>query len=451
MSLPSTRVDALSPRILEEIRRVRKTGFTLAPEAGTQRLRDVIQKEYREEELLDAARLFADLGWRSLKLYFMIGLPSETEDDVRGIAELAGPGEARRAAGGSPSPRASRRSRRSRTRRSSGPRSSTSRRPRRASRCCAASSAAAASSSAGTTASSRGSRACSRAATAASPTSSRRRSAPAPASTAGRTAAASPLWRDALAAARDSTRRSTCGAVRSARLLPWDHLDAGVSTRFLQQDLARAVEGQLTPDCSIERCTYCGACDFRDGAQRRLSPRGRQGHRRIAARRSRAGRSCSSRSTDGEPLPEWETRTWRRIRTEVAARRAARDARRRGRPRVADAAPLPATLAATDDGARQRAARATPRNGSARCRRRWRRRRRRPSPVQRAPRSAIARSAPARFIGTRELGTVFARAARRARLPVAFSRGHHPLPRLVVRPGAFPSARRARTSCSTSI
>src|SRR4029453_108817 len=66
VSLPSTRVGALSPRILEGIRRVRKTGFTLAPEAGTQRLRDVIQKEYREEELLEAARLFADLGWRSL-------------------------------------------------------------------------------------------------------------------------------------------------------------------------------------------------------------------------------------------------------------------------------------------------------------------------------------------------------------------------------------------------
>src|SRR5262249_52171442 len=98
VSLPSTLVDPLSPRILEEIRRVRKTGFTLAPEAGTQRLRDVIQKEYREEELLEAARLFAELGWRTLKLYFMIGLPSETEDDVRGIAELAE--RVKRAAGG---------------------------------------------------------------------------------------------------------------------------------------------------------------------------------------------------------------------------------------------------------------------------------------------------------------------------------------------------------------
>src|SRR5262249_18618515 len=90
VSLPSTRVDALSPRILEEIRRVRKTGFTLAPEAGTQRLRDVIQKEYREEGLPEAARPVAERGWRSLKLYFMIGLPSETETDVFGIAELAG-------------------------------------------------------------------------------------------------------------------------------------------------------------------------------------------------------------------------------------------------------------------------------------------------------------------------------------------------------------------------
>jgi radical SAM family uncharacterized protein len=98
VSLPSTRVDALSPRILEEIRRVRKSGFTLAPEAGTQRLRDVIQKEYQEHELLDAARLFADLGWRSLKLYFMIGLPSETEEDVLGIVELAS--RVRQAAGG---------------------------------------------------------------------------------------------------------------------------------------------------------------------------------------------------------------------------------------------------------------------------------------------------------------------------------------------------------------
>ena len=56
---------------------MRKTGFTLAPEAGSQRMRDVIQKEYREEELIEAARQIFGLGWRSLKLYFMLGLPGE--------------------------------------------------------------------------------------------------------------------------------------------------------------------------------------------------------------------------------------------------------------------------------------------------------------------------------------------------------------------------------------
>src|SRR2546426_10313644 len=76
VSLPSTRVDALSPRILEQIRRVRKTGFTPAPEAGTQRPRDVIQKEDPEEELLEAPPLFADLGWRSLQPLLMVGPPS---------------------------------------------------------------------------------------------------------------------------------------------------------------------------------------------------------------------------------------------------------------------------------------------------------------------------------------------------------------------------------------
>jgi radical SAM superfamily enzyme YgiQ (UPF0313 family) len=89
VSLPSTRVDALSPHILEEIRRVRKTGFTLAPEAGSQRLRDVIQKEYKEEELVEAAGMLFGLGWKSVKLYFMLGLPTETEEDLLGIIDLS--------------------------------------------------------------------------------------------------------------------------------------------------------------------------------------------------------------------------------------------------------------------------------------------------------------------------------------------------------------------------
>jgi len=88
LSLPSLRVDTLNPEVIEQILRVRKTGFTIAPEAGTQRLRDVINKNVTEEEILKTAQTVFDLGWRVLKLYFMIGLPSETQEDLDGLVEL---------------------------------------------------------------------------------------------------------------------------------------------------------------------------------------------------------------------------------------------------------------------------------------------------------------------------------------------------------------------------
>src|SRR5439155_9832776 len=78
-----------SPANLGQDRRVAKAGLHVAPGAGPAGVRHRDPKGDRGEELLRAARLFADLGWRSLKLYFMIGLPSETEEDVRGIAELS--------------------------------------------------------------------------------------------------------------------------------------------------------------------------------------------------------------------------------------------------------------------------------------------------------------------------------------------------------------------------
>ncbi|GAW93328.1 TIGR03960 family B12-binding radical SAM protein [Calderihabitans maritimus] len=89
ISLPSLRADAFSVGLAEEIQRVRKTGLTFAPEAGTQRLRDVINKGVTEEALLEAAQAAFSAGWTSIKLYFMIGLPTETEKDLEGIAELA--------------------------------------------------------------------------------------------------------------------------------------------------------------------------------------------------------------------------------------------------------------------------------------------------------------------------------------------------------------------------
>lgn len=89
VSLPSLRVGTLTPALMEQIKRVRKTGFTMAPEAGSERLRQVINKGITEEDLLNAASTIYKLGWRNVKLYFMIGLPTETEEDVVAIAELA--------------------------------------------------------------------------------------------------------------------------------------------------------------------------------------------------------------------------------------------------------------------------------------------------------------------------------------------------------------------------
>ena len=86
--MPSLRVDGFTDDILSKIKSVRKSGLTFAPEAGTQRLRDVINKNVREDELLNTCAVAFDGGYSTVKLYFMIGLPTETMDDVKGIAEL---------------------------------------------------------------------------------------------------------------------------------------------------------------------------------------------------------------------------------------------------------------------------------------------------------------------------------------------------------------------------
>jgi len=89
VSFPSLRVGTLTRELVEEVKKVRKTGFTLAPEAASDRLRRVINKGISEEELLENAAEAYGAGWRLIKLYFMIGLPTETQEDVLGIAELA--------------------------------------------------------------------------------------------------------------------------------------------------------------------------------------------------------------------------------------------------------------------------------------------------------------------------------------------------------------------------
>ena len=88
-SLPSLRIDSFSVDIAERLQQVRKSGLTFAPEAGTQRLRDVINKNVTEDDLLHSVCTAFEQGWKAVKLYFMMGLPTETDEDIVGIAELA--------------------------------------------------------------------------------------------------------------------------------------------------------------------------------------------------------------------------------------------------------------------------------------------------------------------------------------------------------------------------
>jgi len=89
VSLPSLRAVSLGPALLEAIKRVRKTGFTIAPEAGTERLRRVLNKAITDQEIENSCEKALKAGWKSLKFYFMVGLPTENEEDIAGIVSLA--------------------------------------------------------------------------------------------------------------------------------------------------------------------------------------------------------------------------------------------------------------------------------------------------------------------------------------------------------------------------
>ena len=89
ISLPSLRIDAFSLDVMSKVQDIKKSSLTFAPEAGSQRLRNVINKGLTEEVILNGARMAFEGGWTRVKLYFMLGLPTETEEDIRGIAELS--------------------------------------------------------------------------------------------------------------------------------------------------------------------------------------------------------------------------------------------------------------------------------------------------------------------------------------------------------------------------
>lgn len=421
VSLPSTRVDALSPHILEEIRRVRKTGFTLAPEAGSQRLRDVIQKEYREEELLEAARLLFGLGWRSVKLYFMLGLPTETAEDLLGIVDLCrkvsavGKGRCQVTASVStfvPKPHTPFQWAAQLSLEETEARQQLLRRELRRYGIQFKWHDARLSFLEGVFA--RGDRRLGEVL-----------------HTAYQRGCRFDGWTDKFRLDLWQHAFAQHGIdpafyLRRRRLdevLPWDHLDSGVSKKWLQRDLAKALAATATPDCSVERCSYCGVCDFKTIRNVTYHLNGAKGadHR---------GPQVDAWAQN--VLPEhstWGTRQWQLM--QEKRRQKIRGAGSEAGSPPAQESPPHSSAVLTPQATR-------PRFRASGNAEEWLAGD--PNTVavsQGAHAPAVSRVRvtyskldTARFLGAKEVATLFARAVRRARLPVAYSQGYHPLPRL---------------------
>ncbi|GAB7081760.1 TIGR03960 family B12-binding radical SAM protein [Megalodesulfovibrio paquesii] len=357
ISLPSLRVGSISPSVMAKIAGLRRTGVTIAPEAGSQRLRDVINKGVTEEALLEHVRELFRLGWDQVKLYFMLGLPTETKADLEAILDLCRkveavgkevkdkPGRLQVTAAVStfvPKPHTpfqwERQLSLEETKERLGflralfkphrrlglkfhmPEMSWlegvfSRADRRLAEAV--------------------SLACDRGLRFDSWTDRldiRR-------------------WREVFEAC-DINPEAYHEARDPAAPLPWDHLHPGVRKEFLLAERRRALAGSLTEDCRYGRCTRCGACGLNDGTP---------DHRLNQATRDQ-------QPTDESPVAEL---------------------------------PETAAPAKTELGAKAIQLRL------------W-----------------YEKLGPAAYLSQRELGQVFERAFRRARLPLSFSQGFHPLPRV---------------------
>jgi len=377
ISLPSLRVGSISPAIMSHIAGIRRTGSTVAPEAGSQRLRDVINKGVTEKQLLDHAAALAQNGWQGIKLYFMIGLPTETFEDLDAILALclAVEGAARHAGGRlnitaaiSPFvPKAHtpfqwaqqldleqitervqylkdlfRPYKRLRLRwhmpEMSFLEGVFARGDRRLAELIEC---------------------------------------------AYRNGALFSSWTDRLDLAPWREAMDACGVTPEDYLaarpvdgpLPWDHLASGVSKAFLKAEQLRGLKQLPTPDCRYDGCRGCGVCTL-DGRASELE---------------RQAATCAI-----VPLLNFNSRD------QVESQ--------------APSLPVPAVVVADTQ----------PKSGK-------------PRPPARAPSLAVkaahfrlwyAKCGPASFLSQLELQSVFERAFRRARLPLAFSQGFHPLPLL---------------------
>ena len=263
VSMPSMRVGTLTPEIMQQIKRVRKTGFTLAPEAGTDRLRNVINKGITEADLLRTCRDANTLGWKLLKFYFMLGLPTETLDDVRAIAELVG--RAAQAFGNRnlrinvsvatfvPKPHTPFQWEpqisiddafaRIELLKKCLPRGNYKLKwhdPRQ---------------SFLEGVMSRGDRQLARVIV-----NAWQRGARLDAWTEHFELR---IWQDAAAAANIDLGRYLRRR-NFSEVLPWNHLDTGVDEEFLRAELSKSWEGDYTPDCRVHGCQKCGVCDFKE-------------------------------------------------------------------------------------------------------------------------------------------------------------------------------------------
>ncbi len=275
VSLPSLRVGTLTEGLAEEIRKVKKTGFTMAPEAGTERLRRVINKVIEEDALVDIAKTVYELGWRSIKLYFMIGLPTETKGDIDGIIGLA---DRVRAASGQPRPKFKKKkpARNTPVNVSVGtyvPKPFTpfqweaqisldetyerQRKLRGEVESLGLSfkwNDAKLSNLEGVF--SRGDRRLANAVLGAFNKGAR--------FDGWSECFKNDLWQEVFVEEFIDVTFYTTRRRDRKEILPWDHLDCGVTKEFLLKDLDLALAEEETPDCKTSRCTDCGVCDFKE-------------------------------------------------------------------------------------------------------------------------------------------------------------------------------------------
>jgi radical SAM family uncharacterized protein/radical SAM-linked protein len=357
ISLPSLRVGSLSPAIMKRMASIRRTGATIAPEAGSQRLRDVINKGVDEEELLEHVRQLFEHGWQSVKLYFMIGLPTETKEDLDAILDLcrkvrgaAGPEIKRLQVTAAvspfvPKPHTPFQWERQLNLEEMHERLSYLRELfRREKRITLKHHIPEMSYLEGVF--SRGDR----------------RLAPV-LETAYRKGALFSSWKDHLrldhyleALAEHGLTPGEFLAERDPdQELPWDHLDCGVSRRFLRTERRRALTEKITPDCRYNTCRNCGVCNH-EGRRTELAS---QGHKAIHPRMVFPERDQQQNVTAAPP----------EIHEDLSAK-----------------------------GIHVRL---------------W-----------------LQKTGPASYLSQLELQSVFERAFRRAGLPLSFSAGFHPMPRL---------------------